>query len=91
MRSSKFRKTRPLLRCGVLAFTLASAPAFAMGGGGPPLASGPDRATSGSYGNYSSSPNSGGYGGADRGPHGKRWDCKFYNPYVPFQNQQYCQ
>jgi hypothetical protein len=91
MRGSKFRKTRPLLWCGVLAFTLATAPALAMGGGGPPLASGPDRATSGSYDNYSYGANRGGYGGANHGPGGQRWDCKFYNPYVPFQNQQYCQ
>jgi uncharacterized membrane protein len=90
MRNSKYRKARPLLLCGVLAFALVSEPALAIGGSGMRLGTGPDRATSGSFGNYPNGPNSGGYGGANGGPGGQRWDCRFYNPYVPFQNQLYC-
>ncbi len=91
MRSSKYRQTRGLLLCGVLAFTVATGPALAMGGGGPPLASGPDRATSGSFDSYPYSQGAGGYRATGPASSGKRWDCRYYNPYVPFQNQQYCQ
>jgi hypothetical protein len=91
MRNSRYRKARPLLLCGVLAFALASAPALAMGGGGTRLGNGPDRATSGSVGSYPVGPSQNGYGGANGGPGGQRWDCRFYNPYIPFQNQLNCQ
>jgi hypothetical protein len=89
MRYSKYPKVRPLLLCGVLGFTLATAPAMAVGG--PPLASGPERSTNDPYYNTLNGSNGGGYGDRNHSPGGRRWDCKFYNPYVPFQNQQYCQ
>jgi hypothetical protein len=47
MHISKYRKARLLLLCGVVGLTLASTPALAVGG--PPLASGPERATNDPY------------------------------------------
>ena len=89
LQGSKYQKARPLLLCGVLAFGLVGTPALAVDG--RPLGTGPDRATNDSFGDYPNRPSSGGYGGANGGPGGQRWDCRFYNPYVPFQNQLYCQ
>lgn len=88
MHISKYRKARLLLLCGVVGLTLASTPALAVGG--PPLASGPERATNDPYYNTLNGSGAGGYEATNPSSSSKRWDCRFYNPYIPYQNQPYC-
>ncbi len=87
MQSFTHIKLRTLLLYAVFAFAVDSAPALAVGG--PPLASGPERATNDPYYNTLNKPSGGGYGWPDSHPSEKRRGCRSYNTYS--QYQPYCQ